>query len=113
MPRPIYGHRAGKAGRSDTASLEDWRNVRDPRDPFSSQEGTDLGRELRRRILAYGLEHCLTAAQRQAVELCYGQGMTLTVAARRLGVCPSTVSRRLAAAMDKLRKITGQPVPAP
>lgn len=113
MRRPSRGPLAGNGGHSRAANLEDWRNVRDPREPFAAPEGTDLGRELRRRVLAYGLEHCLTAAQRQAVELCYGEGMTLTVAARRLGVCPSTVSRRLAAAMEKLRKIAGQPVLSP
>lgn len=102
------------AGRKKRAvAVEDWRNVRDAQGAFPSEDGADLGRELRRRLLAYGLEHCLTAAQRQAVELCWGEGMTLTVAAQRLGVCPSTVSRRLAAAMDKLRKMMGPLVAAP
>lgn len=112
MRRPSRGPLAGGSGHSRAARLENWGNVRDPRDPFSFQEGADLGRELRRRVLAYGLEHCLTAAQRQAVELCYGEGMSLTVAAQCLGVCPSTVSRRLAAAMEKLRKMVGPPVAA-
>lgn len=110
MRRAENGPLAGKQHR--TVAVEDWRNVGDPRGASSPGEGTDLARELRRRVLAYGLEHCLTAAQRQAVELCWGEGMTLTVAARQLGVCPSTVSRRLAAAMQKLRRITGSPVAA-
>lgn len=110
MRRAAVGPLARKENR--TTSLDDWRNVRDPQDFSLSGEGTDLGRELRRRVLAYGLDHCLTAAQRQAVELCCGEGMTLTMAARRLGVCPSTVSRRLAAAMDKLRKLAGGGIPA-
>lgn len=110
MRRAACGPLAGKVNR--TANLEDWRNIRDPRETFFPEEGTDLGRELRRRVLAYGLEHCLTAAQRQAVELCYGEGMTLTLAAQRLGVCPSTVSRRLSAAMAKLRRMVEPPVEA-
>ena len=101
---------AGKRNR--TANLEDWRNIRDDRSDGPLEEGADLGRELRRRVLAYGLDHCLTAAQRQAVELCYGEGLTMTMAARRLGVCPSTVSRRLSAAMAKLRRMAGPPVAA-
>ena len=95
-----------------TTKVDDWRNIRESQGFFSAEDGTDITQELRRRVLAYGLEHCLTAAQRQAVELCYGEGMTLTVAARRLGVSPSAVSRRLAAAMEKLRKITGVPIAA-
>jgi len=105
MRRAACGPLAGRTAR--TTKLEYWENIRDPREPFSPEEGTDLGREVRRRVLAYGLEHCLTAAQRQAVELCYGQGMTLTRAAEQLGVCPSTVSRRLSAAMAKLRVLSG------
>jgi len=99
--RPLAG------GGRRTTKLEHWENIRDPRESVPPEEGADLGREVRRRVLAYGLEHCLTAAQRQAVELCYGQGMTLTRAAEQLGVCPSTVSRRLAAAMAKLRDLSG------
>ena len=110
MRKVVCAPLAGSVNR--TVRPEDWGAVQDPRGAFSSEEGTDLGRELRRRVLADGLEHCLTAAQRQAVELCYGEGMTLTLAARRLGVCPSTVSRRLAAAMVKLRKISGLPIAA-
>lgn len=91
--------------RQRTTKLADWANVRDPELP--REEGGDLGREVRRRVLAYGLEHCLTAAQREAVELCCGEGMTLTRAAELLGVCPSTMSRRLSAAMGKLRMMAG------
>jgi len=106
MRRAACGPLAGSGTR--TTKLEYWENIRDPREPFSQEEGSDLGREVRRRVLAYGLEHCLTPAQRQAVELCCGQGMTLTRAAELLGVCPSTVSRRLSAAMAKLRGLSGE-----
>lgn len=94
-------------GGSRVTSLEHWESIRDPRGEILPEEGMDLKWEIRRRLLAYGMEHCLTAAQREAVELCYGEGMTLTRAAERLGVCPSTVSRRLAAAMGKLQKMAG------
>lgn len=70
-------------------------------------EAADSRRELQRRLLAYGLAHCLTPAQREAVELCYGQGLTMTQAARRLGVSPSAVSRRLSAALTRLRALAG------
>lgn len=112
MRRAAWGPLAGKENR--TVSLDRLGAVRDPGESFLSGEGTDLTRELRRRVLAYGLDHCLTAAQRQAVELCCGEGISLTVAAQRLGVCPSTVSRRLAAALEKLRKLAepGPPVTA-
>lgn len=103
MRRGACGPLAGRQRR--VTKLEDWRNV--PAAASPGEEGTDLGRELRRRVLAYGLAHCLTAAQREAVELCYGEGMTVTRAAERLGVCPSTVSRRLAAARGKLQRLAG------
>lgn len=74
------------------------------RDPGSP----DTGRELRRKLLAYGLRHCLTPGQREAVELCWGQGLTVTGAAAALGLNPSTVSRRLTAAMGKLRALAGE-----
>lgn len=71
-------------------------------------EAGDTGRELRRRLLAYGLRHCLTPAQREAVELCWGQGLTVTGAAALLGLSPSAVSRRLTAAMGRLRALAGE-----
>ena len=82
---------------------EQWDQIAAP----AGWETADLGRELRRRVLAYALEHCLTAAQREAVELCYGQGMTAASAARQLGVAPSTVCRRLTRAMGRLRGVAG------
>lgn len=76
------------------------------RDPGAG--ASDTKQELRRKLLAYGLRYCLTPAQREAVELCWGQGLTITGAAAELGLNPSTVSRRLTAAMGKLRALAGE-----
>lgn len=88
-------------------SLGSWDGISDPStSPRESCEGDrDPGRELRRRLLAYGLAHCLTPVQREAVELCCIRGLTATQAAADLGVHPSTVSRRLGRAMERLRKL--------
>ena len=40
--------------------------------------------------------------QRQVLALCYDQGLSVTEAARRLGVAPSTVSRTLQRARHRL-----------
>ena len=102
MRRAACGPLAGRPSR--IVRPECWDNIRAPQ----AEEGpADPGRELRRRLLSYALGNCLTAAQREAVELCYGQGMTATGAARRLGVAPSTVCRRLEGAMAKLRTLAG------
>ena len=66
-------------------------------------------RELQRRVMVYGLAHCLTPGQRQAVELCYGRGLTVTQAARELGLAPSSVSRRLSGALRRLRALAREP----
>ena len=44
----------------------------------------------------------LTARQRQVLALCYDRGLSVTEAARELGVCPSTVSRTLQRARHRL-----------
>ena len=89
MRRAACGPLAGRPTR--VIHPEQWDQIAAP----AGWETADLGRELRRRVLAYALEHCLTAAQREAVELCYGQGMTAASAAGLGGVAPSTVGRRL------------------
>lgn len=69
-------------------------------------EGTGSDRqELRRRLLAYGLKHCLTPSQREAIQLCCVQGLNATQAAAMVGIHPSTMSRRLNRAMDLLRQL--------
>ena len=87
--------------RSRAARLEGWDHV-----PACAGAEEGGQRDLQRRLLAYGLGHCLTPAQREAVELCYGCGLSVTQAARNLGVHPSTVSRRLSGAMARLRRLT-------
>lgn len=91
------------AGKRRREALGDWERL--PAAPHSQEEGP--GRELLRQALAYGLEHCLTADQREAVELCVLQGMSVVRAAQRLGVAPSTVSRRRAKALERLRELSG------
>lgn len=92
------------AGKRRREALGDWEGL--PGSPHQGEE-QDPGRELLRRALAYGLEHCLTADQREAVELCVLQGMSAARASRRLGVAPSTVSRRRARALERLRELSG------
>ena len=101
MRRAACGPLAGRPTR--VIHPEQWDQIAAP----AGWETADLGRELRRRVLAYALEHCLTAAQREAVELCYGQGMTAASAARQLGVAPSTICRRLTRALGRLRGVAG------
>ena len=103
MRRAACGPLAGRPSR--IVRPECWDNIRAPQ----AEEGpADPGRELRRRLLAYGLRHCLTPAQREAVELCWGRGLTVTGAAALLGLSPSAVSRRLTAAMGRLRALAGE-----
>ena len=97
MRRAACGPLAGRPTR--VIHPEQWDQIAAP----AGWETADLGRELRRRVLAYALEHCLTAAQREAVELCYGQGMTAACAARPLGGAPSTIGGRLPRALGRLR----------
>ena len=90
------------AGTRRRVVLGDWEGL-----PGAAGGGSspDLGREVRRRVLAYGLAHCLTPAQREAVELCCGRGMTGVQAAEVVGVHPSTMNRRLNRALEKLRAL--------
>ena len=75
------------------------------------EDEIDLGHELQRRVLAYGLEYCLTAAQREAVDLCCMRGLSGTQAAKLAGVHPSTMSRRLTRALTTLRGLAAGPGP--
>lgn len=91
------------AGSRRREYLGDWEGL--PGAAHLPEEEQDFGRELRRRLLAYGLEHCLTASQREAVDLCIIRGMSAVRAAKLLGVAPCTISRRLSRALGRLRAL--------
>ena len=55
-----------------------------------------------RRNLHLARQQALTERQRQVLALCYDQGLSVTEAARQLGVAPSTVSRTLQRARHRL-----------
>ena len=55
-----------------------------------------------RRGLRLARREELTPRQRQVLALCYDRGLSVTEAARELGVCPSTVSRTLQRARHRL-----------
>ena len=57
-----------------------------------------------RRNLRRALEKELTPRQRQVLELYYGQNLSVTRIGSLLGVAPSTVSRTLRRAKDKLHR---------
>ena len=57
-----------------------------------------------KRNLACALREEVTEVERTAMELYYGQRLTMTEIARRLGVVPSTVSRNLKRGEAKLRR---------
>ena len=57
-----------------------------------------------RRKLQQAREKELTPCQRRVVELCFEQGMSVTEAAELLEVAPSTVSRTLHRAKERLRR---------
>ena len=57
-----------------------------------------------RRKLRQAREKELTPCQQRVVELCFEKGMTVTQAAELLQVAPSTVSRTLRRAKDRLRR---------
>ena len=86
------------AGSRRREYLGDWEGL--PGAACLPEEEQDFGRELRRR-----LEHCLTASQREAVDLCLIRGMSAVQAAKLLGVAPCTISRRLSRALGRLRSL--------
>lgn len=92
------------AGPRRRVQLGSWEAL--PSRPRPREEGLDPGQEFRRLVLAYGLKHCLTPPQREAVELCLFQGHNATQAAKLLGVHPSTMSRRLNRALGRLKKLS-------
>ena len=57
-----------------------------------------------RRKLRQAREKELTPCQKRVVELCFEQGMSVTEAAELLQVAPSTVSRTLRRAKERLRR---------
>jgi len=65
-------------------------------------EDNSLQLERLRRNLRQAREQELTPHQRQALELYYDQRMSITEISRFLGVYPSTVSRTLRRARDRL-----------
>ena len=64
----------------------------------------DCHREKLLRTLRRLMDERLSEKQRLAVELYYGQGMTIRAIAVQRGVAPSTVSRTLRRAEAELRK---------
>ena len=66
-------------------------------------DNQDQLRRLRRK-LRQAREKELTPRQKRVLELCYEQGMTVTAAAELLQVSPSTVSRTLQRAKERLRR---------
>ena len=62
-------------------------------------------RALMKRILARAIRHELTDRQRDCLTRYYLEGMQMTEIARSLDLSKSTVSRHIAAATRKLRKI--------
>ena len=69
-----------------------------------NSEDNQLQLERLRRNLRRARELELTPCQRQVLELHYDQSMSVTQIARRLGVNPSTVSRNLRRAQERLRR---------
>ena len=69
-----------------------------------ASQGEDNGdrRDRLRRGLRQARREELTPRQRQVLELCYDRNLSVTEAARRLGVHPSTVSRTLQRARHRL-----------
>ena len=67
-------------------------------------EDNQLQLERLRRNLRTAREQELTPRQRQMLELRYDRQMSVTEIARELGVRPSTVSRTLARARERLRR---------
>ena len=67
-------------------------------------EDNSLQLERLRRNLRRAREKELTPRQRQVLELHYDQKLSVTEIAQRLGVNPSTVSRTLRRARDRLRR---------
>ncbi|MCI8910404.1 MAG: sigma-70 family RNA polymerase sigma factor [Oscillibacter sp.] len=67
-------------------------------------EDNDLRLERLRRNLRQARAQELTPRQRQLLELHYDQGLSVCAIARQLGVCPSTVSRTLRRAQERLRR---------
>ena len=65
-------------------------------------EDSDPRWERLRRGLRLARREELTPRQRQVLALCYDRGLSVTEAARELGVCPSTVSRTLQRARHRL-----------
>ncbi len=96
---PLAGRRA------NTAQIASWEGIMAPPAAAEPEEPAGTTRDFYRRLLAYGIQHCLTRPQREAVELCMVQGLTATQAARQLGLHPSAMSRRLRRAMARLRQL--------
>ena len=69
-----------------------------------NSEDNGLQLERLRRNLRRAREQELTTCQRQVLELHYDQNMSITQIARQLGVNPSTVSRTLRRAQERLRR---------
>ena len=82
-----------ESGRTDVALL----------DIVESEDNRERLDRLRRN-LRRALEKELTPRQRQILELYYGQQLSVTRIGSLLGVAPSTVSRTLRRAKDKLRR---------
>lgn len=70
------------------------------------ENGEDNGLQMERlrRNLRQAREQELTPCQRRVLEMHYDEGLAVGEIARRLEVCPSTVSRTLRRARERLRR---------
>lgn len=64
-------------------------------------------RERMKRILARAIRYELTDRQRECLTMYYLEGMLMKDIARSLCLSPSTVTRHIAAATHKLRRVAG------
>ena len=74
---------------------------------YLSQHGSDnrSERERMKRVLMRAVRYELTDRQRECLTMHYLEGMKMKDVARSLGLSSSTVSRHIASAVRKLRKV--------
>lgn len=70
------------------------------------QEETTGERQVLRRLLQYGCRRCLSPAEQELTRLRYEQGKTVAAIAAEKGRAPSSISRSLRTAREKLYRFT-------
>lgn len=80
-------------------------DVHDPAETYHL--GADPSSALDARIDAERLANRLTEAERELLQLYYQQGLTQRIIALRLGTTEGAVKRRIARALQKLRRLAG------